>query len=99
MKIKPGVDLRGVRPEIVVAMLLLEPVLLEHDSDFVVTSCTDGKHMAGSKHYEGLAIDVRSRNLPKERHTACLIAMRETLGPQFDVILEGDHFHVEFDPK
>ena len=98
MKIKPSVDLRGIKPELVVAMILCEPVVSRH-AEFVVTSVCDGKHMARSKHYEGLAMDIRTREIQPEMLKPCLEEIKQALGPQYDVVLEGDHIHIEFDPK
>ena len=98
MKIKPGVDLREIKPEIVVAMMLCEPVVSKH-TEFVVTSVCDGKHMPTSKHYSGMAIDIRTRDIPPAMLKPCLEEIKQALGSQFDAILEGDHIHVEFDPK
>lgn len=96
MKLKVGVDLRGVKPEIVVAMMVCEPIISKH-AEFVVTSVCDGKHMHGSKHYEGLAMDIRTREIPASMLKPCLEELKEALGPQYDVVLEGDHIHLEHD--
>lgn len=99
MKIKPGVDARGIKPETVLAMILCEPVVKSHGVEFVVTSICDGKHLPRSKHYEGHAIDVRTRDMAPERIRPCVQELQIALGSQYDVVLEGDHIHVEFDPK
>lgn len=98
MKLKPGVDIRGIKPELVLAMILCEPIVYKH-AEFVVTACLDGKHMQGSKHYEGLAMDIRTRDMHPTVIRGCVQELREALGHQFDVVLEGDHIHVEYDPK
>jgi len=98
MKLKPGADLRGIKPEIILAMILCEPIISKY-APFVVTSVCDGKHMQGSKHYEGMAIDIRTREMQAAMLKPCLEELKEALGHQYDAILEGDHFHVEFDPK
>ena len=64
-----------------------------------VTSGTDGKHMVGSKHYEGLALDFGSRNMSPTIQQSIAKQVRERLGPDYDFIVEGDHFHGEYDPK
>jgi hypothetical protein len=63
---------------------------------FMVTSVTDGKHMVGSFHYRGLAVDLR---LP-EAHLASKVAqdLSQALGNEFDVVFEKDHIHIEYDP-
>ena len=62
-----------------------------------VTSARDGKHMKGSKHYTGEAIDIRTRDMVDEIGTAQVI--KRYLGKDYDVIFEKDHIHIEYDPK
>lgn len=64
--------------------------------ELLVTSARDGKHMDGSKHYTGEAVDLRSRNLPDA--VSMRNQLQHELGPDFDVILERDHIHIEYDP-
>lgn len=64
-----------------------------------ITSGTDGTHSEKSLHYSGNAIDLRTRNLNAGMIPAYIVAMKERLGPEFDVVLEEDHVHVEYDPK
>lgn len=64
-----------------------------------ITSGLDGKHMRGSKHYTGDAFDVRTNNVPTEKLAPLKSLIAERLTSDFDVILESDHFHIEFDPK
>lgn len=84
-------------------------------AEMVVTSMGDGVHSSkDSKHYpdtKGLVngADIRIRNFDgaeydisnKDRLLAKVIVakMKESLGPQFDVVLESNHIHMEFDPK
>lgn len=75
----------------------------------VITSGSDGAHMAGSKHYTGEAIDLRSKTLGALK-SSVIATLRAELGPQFTVLLEADrqpqeHIHVQvrkgrrFDPE
>lgn len=98
MRLKQGVDIRGIKPELILAMVLVEPVISKH-AKFVVTSVCDGTHMKTSLHYQGLAMDVRTREIPEVMLRPCLEEIKSVLGSQFDVVLEGDHYHIEFDPK
>ncbi len=104
MKLKVGVKIKGIQPEIVVAMLIIDGVFNSYKKECVITVGTDGKHMKGSLHYPGYAIDVRSKHLTAELKQSILSDMKAALGRDFDVILENlgkdqEHYHVEFDPK
>ena len=66
----------------------------------VITSASDGKHGPNSLHYKGKALDLRTKNLRPEQVHPVYVALNEALSPGgFDVVLETDHIHVEFDPK
>lgn len=104
--LKQGVDLTGVRPEIVLAMSVAAGVYDTHArADCIITSVNDGRHSRTSRHYVGLACDIRTKNLPDlatKRKIREQLAL--ALGYQFDVVLEyldthNEHIHVEFDPK
>lgn len=103
MKCKAGVALTrdGVVPsrEILEAMLVVDKVCAIHGVDPVATSILDGTHKTGSLHYQGRAFDLRVRDVIPERRKAFRDALRVALGPEFDVVLEATHVHVEWDPK
>lgn len=67
----------------------------------VITSASDGKHLPNSKHYSGEALDFRTHHLPQPDRDAALVAamLADALGADFDVVLEKDHLHVEYDPQ
>ena len=90
MILKPGVSLDGARPELVEGLDRLNALWIKHGLELIVTSGTDGEHMIGSKHYEGLAADLR---FPLRDE------IRATLGPDWDVVWEKDHVHVELQFK
>lgn len=66
-----------------------------------ITSANDSKHKDGSLHYKNRAFDIRIFNVigghPVTR-VWCEKA-RLILGINYDIILETDHIHVEYDPK
>ena len=64
--------------------------------EITITSGNDGKHMKGSKHYTYEALDFRTRDLSKTNVTKVMTMLRGRLGPHYDVILEHDHLHVEY---
>lgn len=99
MKVKPGAKVKGLRAEIVQGVKKLEPLFRDHGAVLTITSGTDGKHMVGSKHYIGQAVDIRSRGFALPVLVEILGAGRDLLGKDYDFILEADHFHLEYDPK
>lgn len=62
-----------------------------------ITSMNDSKHKDGSLHYKNLAVDVRVWNLDSVDRLA--ICRYFNAIPLYDAIDEGDHIHVEYDPK
>ncbi len=97
MKFKVGVSIAGVRPEISIALQVVEPILEKYGQEAVITSCMDGKHKRASAHYTGRAVDLRIWDITDKRK--CVLDMQDALGKDFDVIMESDHIHLEFDPK
>lgn len=106
MKLKPGVSLKGMTPQMVVAMIVVRDAYGSVDLEPTITSCNDGKHGENSLHSrDGMcrAMDVRSKPLltSPAKH-AMLAQLRSDLGEEFDVVLENEgedneHFHIEWD--
>jgi hypothetical protein len=88
---KPGVRFDKESPAL--SRLLGQLLLLDYPGEAVVTAGSDGKHMVGSKHYTGNAIDIRSWNLSDVK--AFVDAYQKALGPKFSVIIEPDHIHAQ----
>ncbi len=65
----------------------------------VITAGIDGQHMKDSLHYTGKALDFRTRDLFSGQQQIWVALCEEKLGPCWDVVLEKDHLHVEYDPK
>ena len=111
---KPGVKLAGIKPEMAMGFTVIASVFEAHGIPCVVSSGLDSVHAAKSArhprslHYEGLALDLR---LPgrwtgtawRDKSDPAIdravhAALAAALGPEFDVVLEATHIHVEFDP-
>lgn len=101
IQIKPGVRLIGLNPQIILAVFAGSSIWMQHfpEVDFVITCATDGKHGRGSRHYFGNAIDIRTRTLNADDAHKAHRLLAGALSVEFDVILEPDHIHVEWDPK
>ena len=82
-----------LRPHARYAKAKLALAFERENFDLFITSIREGNHSHGSLHYEGDAFDIR----PNPRFPVDKI--REILGPDYDVISEGGHIHVEYDPK
>ena len=83
---------------IITALRLTAP--LTTDNAVWITSANDGTHMKGSLHYKNRAFDVRTLNLIDADTAAEWVeALKLVLGKDYDVVLEHNHIHVEFDPK
>lgn len=70
--------------------------------EVVITSACDGEHMQGSLHYEGKALDLRCSvawGFSEADCEAIAAMMQERLGEDYDVVWEGTHLHVEYDPE
>ncbi len=90
LSLKPGVRITGMRPEILLAAA---------GHDLTITACVDGKHTTCSLHYAGAAIDLRTRDVPAGDVSKLIAQIKAALGDDFDVLLEVDHIHIEFQPK
>ena len=99
MKFKEGVKLNGSQPEIALALIVCDGVYKAYGQNMVVTSVTDGVHSRGSLHYVGFAFDLRTRDTHSQDLVRIHKDLLSSLTEEFDVVLEKDHFHVEFQPK
>lgn len=106
MSIKPGVDLRGLQPQMAIAYTIACEIYARHGSTgmCVITSASDGVHGPNSLHYKGLALDLRTNNIIDAFLPVIVRELTAALGEQFDVVFEdshgpNQHVHIEFDPK
>ncbi len=75
-------------------------VFRDHGLVCRMTSGAGGKHSVGSLHYVGHAADYGLRDIPEPAIRELLQRdIKTALGPDFDVVLEPTHIHVEFQPK
>ena len=99
-RIKEGANISGLRSEMALAYFIACTAYHHHGCECVLTEGTGGKHGRASLHYVGLAIDLRTKNIGTQREIQTIEQeIRNRLGTQFDVVLESDHIHIEFQPK
>lgn len=98
LSIKPGVRLLGLKPEIQIGLQVAEGVYAAHGWTLRLTSGVEGRHMRASLHYAGQAVDLglppSGTDLP-----AFVAELKVALCEEFDIVLEADHAHLEFQPK
>jgi len=97
MLLKPGVDISQLKPQIRKKLTLINNIFQKYRDEMVITSTYGGNHAPGSLHYAHLAIDLR---LPARNNNIEPLStdIRSALGSDYDVILETDHIHIEYDP-
>jgi len=106
MRLKPGVDVLGCKPELLACLQVAEAVYARHGVELVVTSVTEGQHRRGSMHYRELAADLRVHGLPAEGSVRDEVAREigKALGVDYDVLYEGHerpraHVHLGYQRK
>ena len=101
MLLKETVTRQGVQPQIFYAIGVAECVYREAGFACIVTSLTDShEDRPASLHNKGLAVDFRTRHLTPEAKFKIAGSLKAILDPQgYDVVMEANHIHVEFDPK
>lgn len=92
MRIKQGASIAGLHPCMRRALVIGDQVLKNFGVNFIITSGLDSTHSAGSLHYYGFAIDIRTRHMddPSTVHKA----LKDQLAG-YDVVLERNHIHIE----
>lgn len=94
MLLKLGVDISYLKRPLRRVLPVIDEIYKQNGlGDAVITSTYDGNHSIASLHYAHLAIDVRRcSNYVRDK-------IKAELGTNFDVVLEADHLHIEYDPK
>ena len=97
MLVKLGVDISRLNREIRRTLNIVENI---HKSitneEAVVSSTYEGNHMPSSLHYKNDAYDISSHQKTKK---VLRSRISLELGPDFDVVSEEYHVHIEYDPK
>lgn len=86
-------------PGIVKILMASEKVYNKHKTEVVITSLMDGTHKKNSKHYSGEAADLRIWAFDPIQVKLVAEDLKKELGKDYDVVIEGDHIHIEYDPK
>ena len=96
MKIKRGASLAGLHLSMREVLVMADRIWKEHGKELVITCGTDGTHSAGSLHYYGYALDLRSKYFSQATKDQAVAKLGQQLGFDYDVIAHKTHVHVEF---
>lgn len=107
VKVKEGVKLHGLEIEMRRVLIVADEAFAAHShwKEATVTSTTEGVHSAQSLHPYGYAVDFRIQeyngrggvdSLSPKQLENIVQHMRAELGPDYQVILEETHIHVEY---
>lgn len=105
MQIKSGVLVATLHPSILHALDIIDFTWRDiAKRQATVTSLNDSVHSPDSLHYgkpgdaRCRAVDIRINDIDRPTLDRCVANLKLMLGEAFDVILEDDHLHVEYDP-
>lgn len=99
MRLKKGIKIQGVRPELLIGIIVANDVYKSNGQELTITSVTDGKHSSTSLHYTGCAVDLRINDVPQSKLSIIVAQLKEKLTVDFDVVLESTHIHLEYQPR
>lgn len=98
------VNLAGLSPQIVLALFIAEQVYQTFGREITITSLNDSVHSETSLHYAGQAVDLRTQNPINgmkyfDDPLEVVRRIKSRLNQDFDVMYEGDHIHIEYQPR
>jgi hypothetical protein len=98
MKLKNGITMNKLSSQIVLSLITASGIYQANGQELVITSITDSVHSVTSLHYNGMAVDLRTNVFSATTALKVAKELAGALGNNFDVILESNHIHVEYDP-
>ena len=101
ISLKNGVNPAGLRPELLLGIVIAHEVYKTFGHDLVLTSLNDSEHSRTSLHYDGKAVDMRTNVIYESELEVIAKQIRLCLGDcqDYDFVVESDHFHLEYQPK
>lgn len=97
-----GVRFDGVKTETLAGIMVASFVYFRHGHACTVVKLVTenpGVQRLRTAHDQGLAADLRSSMIPKDKLSRMVLSLKDALGSDYDVVLEKDHIHMEFQPK
>ena len=98
MLIKLGVYIDRLDNSIRRILPAVDALYVQHTKkEAVITSTYEGNHSASSFHYQNKAIDFRLTKPEAMEIIKDLLGRH--IGKDYDIVIEKNHLHVEYDPK
>jgi len=91
---------KGMQPEILLAIIIADQLMGKmYERNLTLTSITDGhEDKPKSLHNPGYAFDMRTWSMNGAEKAKFGKELSQLLGDEYDIVVEGNHIHVEFDP-
>ncbi len=105
MKIKDGVETRGLNIKMRKVLMAADHIWKSQGQELVLTEGVSDLSEAGVIHSEwslhpfGMAVDLRTYYFTDDTKNHVAELLREELDDDYDVVVEDTHIHVERDPK
>ncbi len=96
MQIKDDVIMTGLQIPMRQVLKHANQIWKNEGQELVITSALDGTHSAGSYHYYGYAVDLRSRYFTTTKKKEVVRKLKDALGTDYTVIGEHTHIHVQY---
>lgn len=96
MRLKAGVKATGVKTEILLALNIADAVWARAGKELVVTSLTEGAHSGNSRHYIGMAADLRTRYFSENKKADVFLELKDALGSGYGCVYHDTHIHVQY---
>ena len=107
---KDTVNFSKLHPAMILACTRLESIYDSFSTELWITSANDSEHKEGSKHFDGRALDFRTKNIvgislpglsSNDKKNRMLNRIKEALGPFFFCQIEdlgepNEHLHIQF---
>lgn len=101
MKQKTGVILAGLQECMRPGLKAAAAIYKKHGQELVITSGLEDEHSAGSKHYCGKAVDMRTYYFADAQKDKVLRALKRKLGLFYKIAIhnrgkKNEHIHMEY---
>lgn len=93
------VNITGLSPQMTVLLITMNSLFEHNGVNCVITSANDAVHSNTSLHYNGCALDFRIKHIELMTAKEIVRKANDALGQDFDIILESNHIHAEYQPK